>query len=76
MLMIIYFLIGTITFTVITWMMISVIYNSQFPPGNDDDGGLFGDQDLPLIDIPPGGTVDDILVDRWHEDVNHPTFRA
>ena len=68
MLTIICFFICTISFSLITWMMIKAIYNSQYPPNNDDDGGLPNGNDFPLIDLPPGGSIEDLFVDRWPED--------
>ncbi len=73
MMMIVYFFICTISFSVITWIMIRSINSSNYPPNNDDDGGLPGDNDFPLIDLPPGGTIEDLLVDRWHDDVKKVT---
>lgn len=39
---------------------------------NDDEGGL-PTENLPLIDIPPSCELEDMLVDRWYDDV--PTSR-
>ena len=68
MLTIICFFICTLSFSLITWMMIKAIYNSQYPPNNDDDGGLPDGNDFPLIDLPPGGSIEDLFVDRWPEE--------
>ncbi|NJO02207.1 MAG: hypothetical protein HC880_11425 [Bacteroidia bacterium] len=76
MIMLIYFLICTVSFFVITWVMIRSIRGSNFPPNNDDDGGMPGGNDFPLIDLPPGGKIEDILVDRWYDDVKKPTNQA
>lgn len=40
------------------------------PPNNDDDGGSPLDENLPVIDLPPGSTLEEYLVDRWHTEVN------
>jgi hypothetical protein len=47
--------------------MIRTIRNTNYPPNNDDDGGMPGDNDFPIIDLPPGGKIEDLLVDRWHD---------
>jgi hypothetical protein len=71
--LIVYFLICTVGFSVITWVMIKTIKGSNFPPNSDDDGGMPGNNDFPLIDLPPGGKIEDLLVDRWHDDVCKPS---
>lgn len=52
--------------------MIKTLRGNNYPPNNDDDGGLFGGNDFPLIDLPPGGKIEDILVDRCYEDIHQP----
>jgi hypothetical protein len=47
--------------------MIRSIRNLNQPPNNDDDGGMPNNNDFPLIDLPPGGKIEDLFVDRWHE---------
>lgn len=69
MVMFTYFLICTFSFSVITWVMIKSIRGNNYPPNNDDDGGMPGNNDFPLIDLPPGGRIEDLLVDRWYDDV-------
>lgn len=69
MMIMIYFVVSLLSFSLITWVMIRSINRSNFPPNNDDDGGLPPENDFPIIDLPPGGRVEDILVDRWHGDI-------
>lgn len=69
----VYFLLCTFSFSVITWVMIKSIKNSNYPPNNDDDGGMPGNHDFPLIDLPPGGKLEDLLVDRWYDDLKKST---
>ncbi|MGD1841737.1 MAG: hypothetical protein ACFB0B_12695 [Thermonemataceae bacterium] len=52
--------------------MLRTISRSNYPPDNDDDGGMPGDNNFPIIDLPPGGTIEDILADRWHGDIVMP----
>jgi hypothetical protein len=51
--------------------MVRTIRNSNLPPNNDDDGGMPRDNDFPLIDLPPGGSIEDLLVDRWYDEAHH-----
>lgn len=55
--------------------MIKAIRRSQLPPDSDDDGGMSDDNNFPIIDLPPGDKLEDILVDRWHEDTLHARIR-
>jgi len=69
-----YFIFSVSFLVVATWAMLKTINKTKFPPNNDDDGGLYGGLDHPVIDLPPGGTVDDLLTDRWYDDVPTRTF--
>lgn len=62
-----YFIICTMSFFLVAWIMIRSLRNSNYPPNNDDDGGMSGNTDFPLIDLPPGGKYEDLFVDRWYE---------
>jgi len=68
MIMLVYFSVCMISFLLITWIMVRTINRSNFPPNNDDDGGMPGGNDFPIIDLPPGGKLEDVLVDRWYDD--------
>lgn len=65
----IYFMICVVSFSLITWVMVKTITRNTFPPSGDDDGGTMGGNDFPIIDLPPGGKIEDLLVDRWYDDV-------
>ncbi|NJL14223.1 MAG: hypothetical protein HC913_15245 [Microscillaceae bacterium] len=62
--MILCFLLATAGFTLITWLTLESIGRSRPSSSNDDDGGLFQSPDFPLIDLPPGGVIEDLLADR------------
>ena len=70
MMTLIYLMICTISFSMVTWVMIRAIRNINYPPNNDDDGGMPRQNDFPLIDLPPGGSIEDLLVDRWHDNIH------
>lgn len=53
-------------------MRTSLLFKSNSNNKNDDDGGL-PTENLPLIDIPPSCELEDMLIDRWYDDV--PTSR-
>ncbi len=77
MTVLIYFVICLVCFSLITWVMIrSIIKRNDYPPNNDDDGGMPGGNDFPIISLPPGGKIDDLLVDRWHDDVVSPSSKT
>jgi len=57
------------SFLLVFWVMFQAIRRNHFPPNNNDDDGGIGGSDLPIIDIPPGGKMEDILTDRWYDDV-------
>lgn len=63
-----YFFLATFGLTIFTWVLLEMIQNLDTPPQNDDEGGLAIENDFPIIDLPPGGTIEDLLVDRWHGD--------
>ncbi|EAY31078.1 hypothetical protein M23134_07486 [Microscilla marina ATCC 23134] len=56
-------------------MVRSIIRRDGYPPNNDDDGGMPGGNDFPIIGLPPGGNIEDLLVDRWHDDVVSPSSK-
>jgi hypothetical protein len=61
-----YFLACVCCFSVIAWIMVRSIGKPDFPSDGDDDGGLPGNGGLPIIDLPPGGKSEDLLMDRWY----------
>jgi hypothetical protein len=76
MTILVYFIVCLFCFSLITWAMVrSIIRRDGFPPNNDDDGGMPGGNDFPIIGLPPGGKVEDLLVDRWHDDVVSPSSK-
>ena len=46
--------------------MVRTIRRGNMPPNNDDEGGTPPDENLPVIDLPPGSHLEDYLVDRWY----------
>ena len=67
MLIFTYFLVCIMGFGLMIWVMFLTLKNPNIPPDSDDDeGGLSRDNGLPIIDLPPGGVADDLLIDRWH----------
>ncbi|WP_027000869.1 hypothetical protein [Eisenibacter elegans] len=68
MLMIVYLFVFTLSLSLVAWLMVRTFRGSDLPPNGGDDGGTPGDSGLPVIDLPPGGAFEDILVDRWHDD--------
>jgi hypothetical protein len=73
-----YFLLCLLCFSLITWVMLqSITKTNSRPDNNDDDGGLPGDGNFPIIDLPPGGKIEDLMVDRWHGDaLRQPTLKV
>lgn len=69
MITVVYFFLAIFSFAFITWMMIESLGTGNYPSNGDDDGGLYDTPDFPLIDVPPGGSIDDLLVDRMPEDI-------
>jgi hypothetical protein len=68
MAVLIYFSVCIIGFGIMLWIMFYSLKNPKFPPNNnDDDGGLPRGGDLPIIDLPPSGKIEDLLTDRWFE---------
>ncbi|MGB3617439.1 MAG: hypothetical protein WBA12_04925 [Catalinimonas sp.] len=63
-----YFLVCAISIILFTWIIIRLLKQTKFPPNNDDNGGSADDANLPIIDLPPGSHVDDLLIDRLPED--------
>lgn len=61
-----YFIACVCCFSLIAWIMVRSIGRPNFPSDGDDDGGLPGNGGLPIIDLPPGGCIEDLLLDRWH----------
>ncbi len=55
-------------FGIMAVIMLRGFRRNSFPPDSDDDGGIGGGNDFPIIDLPPGGKIEDLLVDRWHGD--------
>jgi hypothetical protein len=55
-------------FSIVAVVMLRNFRRNPFPPDSDDDGGIGGGNDFPIIDLPPGGKIEDLLVDRWHGD--------
>jgi hypothetical protein len=64
----VYLFFFTAIFTIVAILMLRNFKNNSFPPDSDDDGGIGGGNDFPIIDLPPGGKIEDLLVDRWHGD--------
>ncbi|MCS6820977.1 MAG: hypothetical protein NZ551_03825 [Microscillaceae bacterium] len=56
-----------LSFSIIVWIMLKSMRGGYYPPNNDDEGGI-SNQNFPIIDLPPGGQIQDLLVDRWHGD--------
>ncbi|MDX1902570.1 MAG: hypothetical protein SFU27_00305 [Thermonemataceae bacterium] len=65
---IVYLLFFSVILGIAALVMLKTLRQNQFPPDSDDDGGIGGGGDFPIIDLPPGGKIEDILVDRWHGD--------
>lgn len=65
--MFIYFIICSFSCSVIVWFTLKSINKKKKPPSDDDGGGLPLDNGLPIIDLPPTYSLDDILVDRWYD---------
>jgi len=63
-----YFLVATFGFTLFTWFFLELIRQADNSHRGDDEGGLSVENDFPIIDLPPGGTIEDLLVDRGHGD--------
>lgn len=55
-------------FGIMAVIMLKGFKRNSFPPDSDDEGGIGGGNDFPIIDLPPGGKIEDLLVDRWHGD--------
>lgn len=55
-------------FGIMAVIMLKGFKGNSFPPDSDDEGGIGGGNDFPIIDLPPGGKIEDLLVDRWHGD--------
>ncbi|SFC01515.1 hypothetical protein SAMN05421780_102279 [Flexibacter flexilis DSM 6793] len=50
------------------WLLLKLSRRGKLPPdGGDDGGGGFGDDNLPIIDLPPGAGLDEWLTDRIPE---------
>ncbi len=73
-----YFLLCLLCFSLVVWVMLqSITKTDSRPDNNDEDGGLPGDGNFPIIDLPPGGKIEDLLVDRWHGDtLRKPTLKV
>lgn len=65
---IVYLLLFSIIFSILTIVMLRNLRRSSFPPDSDEDGGIGNGGDFPIIGVPPGGTIEDLLVDRCHGD--------
>ncbi|GAB4130413.1 MAG: hypothetical protein OHK0045_07450 [Raineya sp.] len=55
-------------FGIMVVIMLKGFKRNSLPPDSDDEGGIGGGNDFPIIDLPPGGKIEDLLVDRWHGD--------
>lgn len=55
-------------FGIMAVIMLNGFKRNSLPPDSDDEGGIGGGNDFPIIDLPPGGKIEDLLVDRWHGD--------
>ncbi|WP_448530686.1 hypothetical protein [Raineya sp.] len=64
----VYLIFFSVIFAIMTVIMLRNLRRNPFPPDSDDDGGIGGNNDFPIIDLPPGGKIEDLLVDRWHGD--------
>ena len=56
----------------VAFLMMRTLQVRQLPPDGDDQGGP-GDAALPLIDMPPGTTLNVWLTDRLPENIPTPT---
>jgi hypothetical protein len=61
-----YLIVTILSFAVTTWVLVTTLRKSYFPPNhnNDDEGGTPIDTNLPVFDPPSGHGLDDLLVDR------------
>lgn len=59
-----YLLLTILSMTGLLWLLIKVARRGNLPPNDDDNGGGFGGDNLPIIDLPPGSGLDDWLTDR------------
>ena len=65
-----YLLACTFTVVLFTWMVVKFLQQTKYPPNNNDDnGGSSDDNNFPIIDLPPGSSLDDWLTDRTPDDV-------
>lgn len=63
----IYFSICAFAFVLLMWVMFFSLKKDNFPPNDDEDGGIGKGGNLPIIGLPPSGKIDDLLVDRYFE---------
>ena len=64
-----YLLVCSISIVLFTWIIVRLLKQTKYPPNNDDNGGSADDTNLPIIDLPPGTRIDDLLVDRLPDDI-------
>ncbi len=71
----IYVSICIVAITLLMWVTYASLKKDNYPPNDDEDGGINKGGNLPIIDLPPSGRIEDILVDRWFENQkNRTTF--
>lgn len=63
----VYFSVCLLGLSLMIWVMFISSQKYKSPPNDDDEGGIGKGGNLPIIDLPPSGKIDDILVDRWFE---------
>lgn len=67
----VYFSVCLLGFILMFWVLLLSLKKDKYPPNDDEDGGIGKGGNLPIIDLPPSGKIDDLLVDRWFEDKKH-----
>ncbi len=63
----------TVIFFVIVLVLLRALHKRNLPP--NDDGGFPPEENLPVIDLPPSCTLEDYLVDRWHQEAKNIRIR-
>ena len=59
-----YLLFSVLCFGLMIWVLFKTMSHNLPPPDEGDDEGGLPRNNFPIIDIPPGSRLEDILVDR------------
>jgi len=59
-----YILLCSVSALCVGWFVLNSYKTGPHPPDSDDGHGGLGDAGLPIVVIPPGCTLKDLLVDR------------